>query len=303
MTDETRQSGQNGQGVVARPKLTQERVLEWIELTDTYFKNEDICREVGIESYGAREHLRKILRRLEEKGVIRAHGRNTWRRADCSLEAVNWEDADPNATVDLVFPMGLDAYCKLYPQAIVVVAGAKNTGKTAFLLNTVRNNMDHPLGVDLFNSESSPEQLKQRFAPLKVPRPAPFRVFQRSFGFADVIDPDRISVIDYMELPPDGAYKVSEEMTQIFRKLRKGVAIIGLQKPPGRDLAYGAAFSAFRAQFYISLDANKCKIIYVKTPRDSREQADNKQWTFKLENGIEFKNVKESYAPIPEVYR
>jgi hypothetical protein len=220
------------------------------------------------------------------------------------LEQLDWEAADPDDTIELSFPMGLEAYCKLYAQAIVVVAGAKNTGKTAFLLNTVRNNMDHPLGVDLFNSESSAQQLKQRFAPLKVPSPAPFRVYQRTFGFSDVIDPDRISVIDYMELPPDGAFKVADEITEIFRKLRKGICIIGLQKPPGRDLAYGAAFSAFRAQLYISLDSNRCKLVYVKTPRDSRSNPDNKQWAFKLEDGIHFTGVKETYAQTTsEVFR
>jgi len=175
------------------------------------------------------------------------------------------------------------------------VAGSKNAGKTAFQLNFVVKNMDNPMGLDFFNSETGPEQLNERFEPFNVPNPAPFNVYERYDAFADVIDPDRISVIDYLDLNSE-VYMVGKEIDDIFRKLNKGVCIIALQKPPGRDLAYGAGFTAKRSQLYISLDTCKLKLVYVKTPRGKGANPDNMAWTFKLEDGVHFNDVQRFYG-------
>ena len=102
---------------------------------------------------------------------------------------------------------------------------------------------------------------------------------------------------------------VGAEIDAIFRKLKQGVAVIGLQKPPPsviiikgikkvieRDLAYGGGFTAKRAVLYITMGSNKLKLLYVKTPKQPKINPNNMTWTFKLEEGIHFTNIQRSYG-------
>jgi len=276
-------------------ELTQALVEQWVSLSDRAFTNRIIWQELGINYPEDKSHLKVILNRLKAKGIVQTTGEDGhWRKVDNTLVVMDWQDADPRASLDLTFPFNLEGVCKLYPKSIVIVAGSKQAGKTAFLLNFAVNNMNSAMGLDVFNSETGPEQLKSRLDPMGVPRPCPFKVYERYDSFADVIDPDRISVIDYLDLNSE-VYMVGKEIDDIFRKLNKGIAVIGLQKPPGRDLAYGAGFTAKRAQLYISLDSNKMKLVYVKTPRDVKNP-DNMMWTFKLDDGIHFTDIDRYYG-------
>jgi len=166
--------------------------------------------------------------------------------------------------------------------------------------------MFHPLGVDLYNSETGREQMKERMQNFKVniPNPAPFRTFERYDNFADVIDKDRISVIDYLDLNSE-VYLIGDEIDKVFRKLDRGIAVIGLQKPPPttvyvkgvkklvyRDLAYGSGFTAKRAVLYISLDNNVLKLVVAKTPLNPKVNPTNMMWVFWLKNGAEFIDIQ-----------
>jgi hypothetical protein len=273
-------------------ELSQAMIEEWVALADKQFTTKGICAEVGIDSPQGKQHLKVILNRLKGKGIIVSTGQDGhWRKVDSTLEEIKWWESDPTAELELVFPFGLEALCKLYPKSIVIVAGEKSAGKTAFLLNFAVNNMNHPLGLDFFNSETGPEQLNARLAPFALPTPPPFKVFSRYDCFSDVVQPDRISVIDYMDMDSE-VYMIGKEINDIFKKLNKGIAVIGLQKKGGSDLAYGGAFTAKRAQLYVTLGARKVKVLYAKTPR--KKPVDGMAWTFKLDDtGVNFIDVRE----------
>jgi hypothetical protein len=277
-----------------RRKLTQARVEEWVAITQEAFTKEDACKEIGIESYQAREHLRIILDRLVDKNILRRAGKREYKRTDLNLVKMEWQKADPKNELNLTFPFGIEAVCRLFPKSIVVVAGSKNAGKTAWLLNFVVNNMNNSMGLHFFNSETGDEQLHERLQPFNIPSPAPFETWERYSDFAEVIQPDQINVIDYLDFNSD-VYLVGEEIDQIFRRLGKGIAIIGLQKKKDQTLGYGGAFTAKRAQLYVTLDSNKMQLVYVKTPR-GKTNPDNMAWTFKLEDGIHFTNVSRFYG-------
>ena len=285
-------------------QLSQAVVEQWVALIDGGFSVRDVWNDVGIESPEGRQHLRVILRRLQDKGIIVANGNGTYRKLDKEAPVIQWQTADPEKVVPLLFPFDEHKVCKIYPKSIVIVAGSKNAGKTAYMYNFIKLNMaDFP--IDLYNSETSPEQMNERFKPLEIPNPAPFTVYERYDHFADVIHPDHVSVIDYLDLNSE-VYMVGAEIDAIFRKLKQGVAVIGLQKPPPtpvlvkgvkkmieRDLAYGGGFTAKRAVLYISMSESKLKLVYLKTPSQPRVNPNNMTFTFQITDGIHFENIKQ----------
>ena len=292
------------------PKLlTQALIEQWISLVKGKFNVREIWAEVGIESPEGKQHLRVILSRIEAKGIISGNGGGGYRRLDIEAPIIAWQAADPNKVVLLRFPFSEHEFVKIYPKSIIIIAGSKNAGKTAYLYNFISLNMSQ-FKIDLFNSETSPEQMQDRFSPLNIPDPAPFNVYERYDNFADVIHPDRISVIDYLDLNSE-IYLVGAEIDAIFRKLKQGVAVIGLQKPPPnviftksgakkvieRDLAYGGGFTAKRAVLYITMGANRLKILYVKSPKQPKINPNNMTWTFNIaEDGIHFESIQRFYG-------
>lgn len=289
-------------------QLTQSVIEEWVALATGQFHVRDIWGELGIETLENKQHLRVILKRLKEKGIVIPVGRDgTYRKVDSFVEPIDWQSADPKNIVPLKFPFGIEDFCKIYPKSIIIVAGSKNAGKTAFLYNFIYLNMSKFI-IDLYNSETGREQMNERFGAFDIPMPAPFNTFERYDNFADVIHSDHISVIDYLDLNSE-VYLVGNEIDAIFRKL-KSVAIIGLQKPPPtvtfikgvkkvieRDLAYGGGFTAKRAILYITMGSKKLKLLYVKTPANPKINPDNMTWTFGFdEDGVHFKDIQRYYG-------
>ena len=288
-------------------KLTPAVIKAWLELVTGTFDIREAWNEIGIETPENKNHLRVILYRIEHtEGSIVSLGNGKYRKRDIKIEEIDWQAADITKSVPLHFPFGLEEHCRIFPKSIIILAGSKNEGKTAFLYDFIKRNMNS-FTIDLFNSETGPEQMKERFEPLNIPTPAPFKVYERYDNFADVINPDHISVIDYLDLNSE-VYLVGTEIDAIFRKLKTGVAIVGLQKPPPvktffkgkekmveRDLAYGGGFSAKRAVLYISLGLHRLKLVYVKNPAKQRVKPDNMTWSYDFDGSGYFVNIQRYY--------
>ncbi len=178
-------------------------------------------------------------------------------------------------------------------------------GKTEYLYSFIKLNMGN-FPIDLFNSETGPEQMKERFDSLGIIPPVPFHTYERYDNFADVINPDHITVIDYLDMNSE-FYLVGAEIDKIFRKLKKGVAIIGMQKPPPtviftkatgqkkvieRDLAYGGGVTEKRASLYITMGNNKLKLHRVKTPRQPKVNPNNMTFSFNFSDEGHFENIQ-----------
>jgi len=293
-----------GDIAIEKSKVSKSRVEQWIMLANGTFNVRQIWNELGVYTEADKSNLRVILHRLVEAGTIAKTALDgTYRKLDNEKKTIDWQSADPNKYIPIELPFGLHELCKVYPKSIIIVAGSKNEGKTAFLMSCLMPNVGAFPGVDFFNSETGPEQLKTRFEPLDIPNPAPFQVYERYDNFADVIEPTHLSVIDYLDLNAE-VYMVGAEIDAIFRKLTTGVAIIGLQKPAPavtyvkgvkkvieRDLAYGGSFSAKRAVIYISMSNHKLKLVYVKTPADPRRNPNNMMWKYDFNEDGYFTNI------------
>lgn len=277
-----------------------------------------IDKELDISTPAERNLRRQVFKQLHDAGEIRPDkklGSGVYWRVDTEASVIDWQSADPKNVVKLNFPFELEKYVKIFPKSIIILAGEKESCKTQYLYEFILRNMHHPLGIDLYNSETGQEQMKERLDnfEIEIPKPAPFKVFERYDNFADIIDPNRISVIDYLDLNSE-VYEVGEEIDRIFRKLKKGVAVIGLQIPPPtktiirgreklvhRDLAYGGGFSAKRAILYLVLwstgrKSKLLKIKHCKTRADPNVDPNNLQWTFTVNGtGTRFLNPTRVY--------
>lgn len=131
------------------------------------------------------------------------------------------------------------------------------THNSAFCLNTVALNQDKWGGyLDFYVSEGA-EMIKPKFAKLGITDAPAFRTYHRTENFADVIKPDNLSVIDYLRVDMEQSYAVSAKLFEIFNKLKTGIAVVAMQKPPGeRKLAFGGASTAFEPALYIGMESN-----------------------------------------------
>jgi len=279
-------------------QLNPQTVMEIIELTEGgKFSLKDIRAELDIGTEAGKSTLRSIIKRFKDDKIIENAGGLGWYRVlDGIAPEIDWQDA-PGNFIDIKFPFEIEKYARMKGKTMMVVAGSPNTGKTAFLLKTVRLNMEHHSVYLWTTGEGGADELRERFDGIDpdIPKPAPFSVRERFDNFADVIMPDAVNVIDYLDIDSE-LYMVGAELRKILNKLNKGVAIVGLQKPFGRELGYGGVFSIKHAYVYLSMDRGKLKIVKAKSRADRKVNPINKQWTFKIDAVGNFCDIREVYG-------
>jgi len=270
-----------------------EQINEWVSVTKGYFSVTDCDKELHCVTSQDKTNRRVILHRLVEAKTLERHPKKNglYRRIENESPVIEWETADISATIPLNWPFELENYALIYPKNIAVIAGAPNAGKTAFLLNVIKLNMDKHK-IHYYSSEMGPEELKLRlskFGNIKWR----FDPRERSINFADVIYPDDINIIDYIEITSGEFYLIGEELRAIFDKLRKGIAIVALQKKKGAELGRGAEFSLEKPRLYLSMDSGTLKIIKAKNWAMAGENPNGVEFSFKLVAGASFVGVHE----------
>jgi len=141
----------------------------------------------------------------------------------------------------------------LYFGNIVIIAGEMNAGKTGFLLNVVRDNMDK-WKVHYFNSEMGETEFKIRLSKFPDMQEEDWKLtaYNRNGAFADVIVPDDLNIIDFMECY-DEFWRIGGWIRDIHTKLRKGLAVIAIQKKEGLVFGRGGDMTAEKARLYLSV--------------------------------------------------
>ena len=284
-----------------------ELILAWYPYQSGWFSSDDVDRQFNVKTRSGKQNRWTILERLVKSGQLTKNkNNNRYRSVLKDVVELDWLSADTGNDIELSFPFELERYVKIYPKSVIIVAGASNAGKTSFMYNFVLNNMYHPLGVDLYNTDAGVEEVKERFSNFEVdiPYPPPFRTYEYFGHFADVINPNRINVIDYLEMDGE-VYEVGHEIKAIWQALDKGIAVIAIQKKKNTgnfqtELGYGGDFTLFKSRLYLSIDRSTAmpgysvlKIVKAKSWKDSHINPNGKEWAFKLVNGCDFVNVME----------
>ncbi|HOQ43386.1 MAG TPA: bifunctional DNA primase/polymerase [Smithellaceae bacterium] len=266
--------------VESRERNLTSEIREWVLTTKGHFKTTEVHKELQLTTSREQKTCYMVLSRLCEgpNPLIERYGnkRGCYRRIENDIEPVDFMNA-PTDEFPITWPMGVDDLCSIYPGSIIMVAGSKSAGKTAFLLNVVRENM-HRHEVVYLNSEMGDTEFRKRLElfdcmPLHDWK---FKAYHRASNFADLISPERkIFIVDFLEVTTD-FWKVGGMIQEIHRKLRDGIAIIALQKADGKDTGRGGDFSKEKARLYLSLDyihdqkVNRIKVTDAKAWRSER---------------------------------
>lgn len=248
-----------------------EEIREWVLTTNGNFLTTCVYKDLDLTTRDNKKKAVVYLLRLVEEGIIERFGekRGCYRKVEKEMELMDYENVSTES-VDILFPFHLHDVAKIMPKAIIVVAGSTNSGKTSFFLNTIKLNMGKFEKFYYFNSETSAESFRDRLD--KFGEPISYwkkklEVVNRTRNFSDVIQPNGVNIIDYLELDPEKTFMVSGLIRDIFNKLDKGIAIIGLQKASNASFGRGGEFTLEKAQLAISLDYDKAKIVKCKSPK------------------------------------
>lgn len=181
--------------------------------------------------------------------------RGCWRPVVSKIEEIDWQAAQPDDTIPLIWPLGLEDYFTLYPTNVIVIAGEKNSGKTSFALNLAYlNALNSPLPIHYFSSEMLAQELSVRVS--KFPSSEPFKnthFFPLPYDSEpDIIEPDAINIVDFLEVE-DEFWRVGKKIRKMWEKLKKGIVVVAVQKDPDARLGRGKAFSAEKARVYLTM--------------------------------------------------
>jgi len=238
------------------------------------FSVTEVDKELDLWTSVDKKNRRKIFQRLIKDGLIERIPEKVgiYRRIESTCEEIDFLTA-PTDEIDLTLPLGLSDHFKAYRKNIIIFAGDQDAGKTALLLNIVKDNM-HRHEIHYFSSEMADSELRTRLDlfPDIALQDWKFTPWERSSNFADIIKPDAINIIDYLEMS-DTFYQIGGHLKDIHDKLQNGIAIIALQKTPGKDIGRGGSFSVEKPRLYVSISndypGHTAKIVKCKNWRTS----------------------------------
>ena len=131
-------------------------------------------------------------------------------------------------------------------------------------------------------------ELRNRLSKFQKPLSSwKFKALERSSNFADVIKPNDINVIDFLEIHDD-FWKVGGMIKDIHDKLGKGIAVIAIQKDPHKEYGIGATRSLDKARLYFTMDSNKIRIVKAKNWAHETINPNGLELHFKLVQGCKF---------------
>jgi len=162
--------------------------------------------------------------------------------------------------------------------------------------------------IHYFSSESGTEgdELKVRLSKFTDIKKEDWRftAWERSSNFSDVIKPNGINVVDFLEII-DEFWRVGEYIKSIYDKLDKGIAFVAIQKNLGRELGRGGGLGTEKPRLYLSLGRdsetheNKIKIIKGKN-WTGKQNPNNQTLKFKIVDGAKLMPVSYWYYEPPQ---
>jgi len=130
-----------------------------------------------------------------------------------------------------------------------------------------------------------------------------FKAYERSDNFKDVIFPDAINIIDYIE-ENENLMKMGDKIKEIHERLHNGIAIVGLQKDFGATLGRGRAFTLQRPRLYLTMEYGPTKKIgkmcclAAKNRRKEDDGLAGKEMEYHLFGGWKFKMSFPDWFPM-----
>lgn len=275
-----------------REHILADEVRKLVEVTSGEFSVTEIFNSVTDSLSGVKKcdkaNIRQALHRLKAEGIIERSGRKdgVYRRVESDLEPMDFVNA-PTEGLEFDWPLDLQEIATVFPKDIVCIAGTYNAGKTAFAVDFVRRNMDKH-DIYYFNCEMSASRLKDRLLQVDDMKITDwkFHPYSRDDNFADVIKPNDVNIIDYLEMVEEH-WLVAKRLKEIHNKLDQGIAIVLLQKPANRDTGMGGEKGLQKPTLYVAIDYDRAKLVKVKSWKGV-DNPNKKIVEFKLWHGWKF---------------
>jgi hypothetical protein len=152
----------------------------------------------------------------------------------------------------------------------------------------VMNSSKHK--VTYLSSEMGAIELKTRInkfqdIPLSAWKAIKFK--ERSGNFADVLDPNGFTIIDFLEITDD-FYRIATFIKEIHDRLDTGICVIGIQKNKGRDSGRGGDLGLEKPRLYLAMESGKLKIVKCKAWAKEGVNPNGLIKQFKLVQGAKF---------------
>lgn len=255
----------------------------WIDMAPGAFHVSSLSRSVDVQQL-----LVDKLERLVNRGHLEHYGdKRGWYIPKQSilveLDYINESD-EP---ADIWLPFAMSDLIEIHPGNVIIISGAPNSGKTAIMLNMIKENRSKEWDIHYFSSEMGGGELKKRLK--KWPDIGldqwGFKAYRRSENFHDVVisGHNTLNFIDFLEVHTN-FYEIGQKIKRIHDALNGSIAIIGLQKNPHVDTGLGGYRTLEVTRLAIAVDHGKIKIVKAKNWRCT-ENPNGLQKSFKLVDG------------------
>ena len=243
-----------------RIELGMDEVRDWVADETGAITNAKGYVAMGCTTKEEKSKLRKCLKRLADSGVLVRTGQGVYRMREDTVEWLDVVNAK-GEPFPVVWPFNVERMVNIPPGSITLLGGQQGAGKTAFLLNTARLNAHGGHNIVYISTETNAQGLKVRLEGFGEENVSVGDLAKGiKFGYHgggelyDVIDnyqlEDSIVILDYLEVT-DAFYLVGEKLAEIFRRMKNGIAIIGLQMHGDRLL--GGQFGFHKPDLVMTL--------------------------------------------------
>jgi hypothetical protein len=251
--------------------------------------------DLNLKSVADRAACRMAFKRFVEWGKLEPvrNRSGIYRYIDGQMEELDFMNAD-TTPFGVKFPLGVHELVVTYQKSLIVLAGEPDSGKTAYCLNTAWKNKDE-YPVTYFSSEGGAAELKIRLGKFNYNLAdwKKIRFISKTADFKDVVEPNGFNIIDYLEVSKD-FYEIGGMLTDIYNALDKGIVIVAIQKPIGRDVGVGGERTLDKARLYLSIAPGVLKIVKAKLWRQDciNPKGMSIKWT--LGGGANFKVIPDN---------
>ena len=211
-----------------------------------------------------------------------------------NIEYDDFKNAD-DTPLNIQLPFGFEKYVEIFPGDLITFQGVRNVGKTAIALEIVRLNMNKR-PVYYFSREIRKHGMKRR---LKKHNTIPLEDWNFKFAseitsYADILQPDAINIIDYLEVQEGKYYEFPSILADIHQHLKgNAIGIVMLQKRTNKDTGAGGEALEEKPVLVFNIDKNYPQGAVltakkVKNMRDEYHDIEGHRMNFKLQGGINF---------------
>lgn len=291
-------------------------IEEWIKNSTGSFTVEQIDREFCLKSRAEKNNRSKILSIYKDKKLIKKDKtiKGKWHVIDSDVQWVDLNKAD-EAAFPISLPFGLHEKIAIPRRSIIVLAGSTNAGKTAFILNTLRLNINTAYEKIYCMSEMQDGEYKDRVLSFGDPIDLwnrNIKAASKSYDFDGLIqhyNPNGLTCIDYLEEIDGEYFKIPSSIRDIYDSLENGVAVIAIQKKGIADVGRGGEATKDKARLYMTLDflcsmehCIICAIRLTKVKKSLKENMQDRELHFRIERGSHLSVIMD-WTPSSKVNR